>query len=203
MRKILLLGAALLCAVSAFSKPRTFDPLAEALAALASDRGASELGSMTVADVEKAVARLSVAMQQEAWIHGSAMASRALPGLGQFLNRDPLGGSLYLAGSAAVTAGTLVGAYFLLPDDVQAGWFTSSIGTLEANFRSHSVVQYLPSLGVMAAGAVIDAVLRCVSASGAARLAERRVLDGTVSFEPVLISSGKGVGLGVRFKPKP
>jgi hypothetical protein len=203
MRKILLLGAALLCAVSAFPKPRTFNPLAEALAALASDRGAAELGSMTVADVEKAVARLSVAMQQEAWIHGSAMASRALPGLGQFLNRDPLGGSLYLVGSAAVTAGTLVGAYFLLPDDVQAGWFTSSIGTLEANFRSHSVVQYLPSLGVMAAGAVIDAVLRCVSAAGAARLAERRVLDGTVSFEPVLISSGKGVGLGVRFKPKP
>ncbi|OHD68639.1 MAG: hypothetical protein A2177_15250 [Spirochaetes bacterium RBG_13_68_11] len=203
MRKILLLGTALLCAVSAFPKPRTFDPVAEALAALASDRGASELGSMTVADVEKAVARLSVAMQQEAWIHGSAMASLALPGLGQFLNRAPLGGSLYLAGSAAVAAGTLVGAYFLLPANVQGNWFTTPIGTIETAFKSNTIVAYLPSLGVMAAGAVVDAVLRCISATGAARLAERKVLDGTVSFEPVLISSGKGVGFGMRFKSKP
>ena len=203
MRKIILLGAALLCAVSAFPKPRTFNPVAEALAALASDRGASELGSMTVADVERAVARLSVAMQQEAWIHGSAMASLALPGLGQFLNRAPLGGSLYLAGSAAVAAGTLVGAYYLLPANVQGNWFTTPIDDMEAAFKSNSLVAYLPSLGVMAAGAVVDAVLRCVSASGAARLAERKVLDGTISFEPVLISSGKGIGLGVRFKPKP
>ena len=204
MRKILLLGAALLCAVSAFPKPRTFNPVAEALAALASDRGASELGSMTVADVEKAVARLSVAMQQEAWIHGSAMASLALPGLGQFLNRDPLGGSLYLAGSAAVAAGTLVGAYFLLPAE-RAGATGSPrrSGPSKPPSSRTAWSTYLPSLGVMAAGAVVDAVLRCVSASGAARLAERRVLDGTVSFEPVLISSGKGVGLGVRFKPKP
>ncbi len=203
MRKIVLLGAALLCAVSAFPKPRTFNPVAEALAALAADRGASELGSMTVADFEKAVARLSVAMQQEAWIHGSATASLALPGLGQFLNRDPLGGSLYLAGSTAVAAGTLVGAYFLLPANVQGNWFTTPIGTIEAAFKSNSIVAYLPSIGVMAAGAVVDAVLRCISASGAARLAERRVLDGTASFEPVLITSGKGVGFGVRFKSKP
>ena len=204
MRKILLLCAALLCAVSAFAKPRTFDPVAEALAALASDRGASELGSMTVADVERAVARLSVAMQQEAWIHGSAMASLALPGLGQFLNRAPLSGSLYLAGSAAVAAGTLTGAYFLLPPNLRAAnWFTTPIDDMETAFKSNSLVDYLPSLGVMAAGAVVDAVLRCVSASGAARLAERKVLDGTVSFEPVLIRSGTGMGFGVRFKSKP
>jgi hypothetical protein len=203
MRKILLLGAALLCAVSAFPKPRTFNPVAEAVAALATDRGTSQLGSMTVADVEKALARLSVAMQQEAWIHGSAMSSLALPGLGQFLNRDPLGGSLYLVGSAAVAAGTLVGAYFLLPPNLRVNWFTEPIGTLENDFEANSVVEYLPSLGIMAAGAVVDAVLRCVSAAGAARLAERRVLDGTVSFEPVLITSGKGMGFGVKFKRKP
>ena len=203
MRKILLLGAALLCAVGAFAKPRAINPVAEALAALAADRGASALGSMTVADVERGIARLSVAMRQEAWIHGSRMASLALPGLGQFLNRDPLGGSLYLAGSAAVAAGTLVGAYFLLPSNVQGNWFTAPIGTLETAFKSNSVVAYLPSLGVMAAGVVVDAVLRCISAAGAARLAERRVLDGTVSFEPVLISSGKGMGFGVKFKRKP
>jgi hypothetical protein len=158
---------------------------------------------MTAADVEAAVARLSVAMQQEAWIRGSAISSLALPGLGQFMNRDPLGGSLYLAGSAAVTVGTLVGAWFLLPADVQGGWFTTPIGALEAAFASHSIVEYLPSLGVMAAGAVVDTVLRCLSASGAASLAERRVRDGTVSFEPVLISSGAGMGFGVKFRSKP
>jgi hypothetical protein len=203
MRKILLLGAALLCAVGAYAKPRTFHPVAEAVAALAAERGTSELGSMTVTDVERAVARLSVAMRQEAWIHGSAMASLALPGLGQFMNRDPLGGSLYLAGSAAVAAGTLAGAYFLLPANVQGSWFTAPIGTLETAFKSNSLIAYLPSLGVMAAGAAVDAVLRCISASGAARLAERRVLDGTIRFEPVLITSGTGIGFGVIIKSKP
>jgi hypothetical protein len=203
MRKLLLLGAALLCAVGASAKPRTFNPVAEAVAALAADRGASELGAMTVADIERAVARLSVAMRQEAWIHGSGMASLALPGLGQFMNHDPLGGSLYLAGSAVVAAGTLVGAYFLLPANVQGNWFTAPIGTLETAFESNSLVDYLPSLGVMAAGVVLDAVLRHFSAAGAARLAERRVLDGTVSFDPVLIRSGTGMGFGVRFKAKP
>jgi hypothetical protein len=203
MQKILLLGAALLCAVAAFAKPRTFHPVAEAVAALAEDRGGSELGAMTVSDVEKALARLSVAMKQEAWIRASGMASLALPGLGQFLNHDPLGGSLYLAGSAAVAAGTLVGAYFLLPAGVQGNWFTTPIGTIEDAFAAHGLVEYLPSLGVLAAGAVVDAVLRCVSAKGASQLAERRVLDGTISFDPVLISSGEGFGFGVRFKRKP
>jgi hypothetical protein len=203
MRKTVLLGAALLCAVAAFPKPRTFHPVAEAVAAMAEDRGGSELGAMTVSDVEKAVARLSVALRQEAWVHGSAMASFALPGLGQLLNRDPLGGSLYLVGSAAVAAGTLVGAYFLLPSGVQVNWFTTPIETIEDAFASHSLVEYLPSLGVMAAGAVVDAVLRRVSARGAADLAERNLLDGTVSFEPVLITSGEGMGLGVKIKRKP
>lgn len=204
MRKsLLLLAAALLCAVGASARPRTFNPVAEAIAAIAAERGDSDLGSMTVADVERAVARLSVAMRQEAWIHGSAMASLALPGLGQFMNRDPLGGSLYLAGSAGVAAGALVGAYLLLPPDVRTGWFSTPIGDLRTTFASHALAEYLPSLGVIAAGAAVDAVLRCVSAAGAARLAERKVLDGSVSFEPVLITSGKGFGFGVTFRPKP
>lgn len=203
MRTSLLLVAALLSAAGAAAKPRSFNPVAEAIAAIAAERGTSELGSMTVADVERAVARLSVAMRQEAWIDGSAMASLALPGLGQFLNRDPLGGSLYLAGSAAVAAGALGGAWLLLPADVRTGWFSTPIGDLRTDFASHAFADYLPSLGVIAAGAALDAVLRWCSAAGAARLAERRVRDGSIAFEPVLITSGTGFGFGVTFRPKP
>jgi hypothetical protein len=203
MKKMLLVCAALLSAAGAFAERRPFHPVAEAIAAIARDRGTSDLGSLTVDDAESAVARLSVAMQQEAWVRGSAAASLALPGLGQFLNRDPLGGSLYLAGSAAVAAGTLVGAYFLLPANLQVNWFTTPIGSLEAAFDANRLLDYLPSLGVLAAGAVLDAVLRCVSASAAARLAERRVTDGTISFEPVLLTSGRGFSLGVKVKRKP
>lgn len=203
MRKVLLLGAALLCAAVAIAEPRTFHPVAEAVAALAQGREESKLSAMSVSDVEEAAARLSVAMKQEAWIRGSGVASLALPGLGQLLNRDPLGGSLYLAGSVALAAGTLAGAYFLLPDGVRGNWFTTPIGDIEDAFAGHGLVDYLPSLGVMAAGAVADAVLRCVSAKGAACLAERKVLDGTISFDPVLITSGEGLGFGVRFKREP
>ncbi len=203
MKKIVLVAAALLVAAGAFAGPVTFSPVAEAVAALAKERGDSQLGAATVADVETAVARLSIALQQEAWIHGSALASMAIPGLGQYLNHDALGGTLYLAADIAVKAGALVGAWFLLPDNLQVNWFTTSIGGLETAFRANRPIDYLPSLGVLAAGAVVDMVLGHLSARGAARLAEKNVLDGTISFEPVLITSGKGLGLGMKFRRKP
>jgi hypothetical protein len=177
--------------------------VAEAVAALAEERGDSKLGDATVDDVETAVARLSIAVQQEAWIRGSAMASMALPGLGQFLNHDALGGSLWLAADLAVKAGAAIGAWFLLPDNLQVNWFATSFGDLENAHRANSPLDYLPSVGVLAAGAVLDSVLGHLAARGAARLAEQRVLEGAVSFEPVLLSSGRGFGIGARFRPKP
>ena len=203
MKKIVLVAAALLAAAGAFAIPRTFDPVAEAIAALAKERGDAELGAATVDDVETAVARLSIAMQQEAWIRGSAMASMVMPGLGQYMNHDALGGTLYLVADVAVQAGALVGAYFLLPGNLRVNWFTTPIGVLENAYRANTVVDYLPAIGVLAAGAVVDMVLGHFSARGAVRLAEKNVLDGTISFEPVLITSGKGLGFGMRFRAKP
>jgi hypothetical protein len=203
MNKIVLVAVALLVAAGAFAGPRTFNPVAEAVSALAKERGDSELGSATIDDVETAVARLSIALQQEAWIHGSAMASMAMPGIGQFVNHDALGGTLYLAADVAVKAGALVGAYFLLPANLQVNWFTTTVADLETAYRANRPIDYLPSLGILAAGAVVDMVLGHVSARGAARLAEKNVLDGTISFEPVLITSGRGMGFGMKFSRKP
>jgi len=203
MNKIVLVAVALLVAAGAFAGPRTFNPVAEAVAALAKERGDSTLGSATIDDVETAMARLSIALQQEAWIHGSAMASMAMPGFGQFMNHDALGGTLYLAADVAVKAGALVGAYFLLPANLQVNWFTTSFGDLETAYRANSAIDFLPSLGILAAGAVVDRVLGHFSARGAARLAEKNVLDGTMSFEPVLITSGRGMGFGMKFSRKP
>ncbi len=203
MKLTVLVAAALLAAAGAFADTRTYSPVAEAVAALAKERGDSELGSATIDDVETAVARLSIAMQQEAWIHGSAMASMAVPGLGQFMNRDALGGALYLTADVAVQAGALVGAYLLLPPNLKVNWFTTPIGGLDAAFRANSVIDYLPSIGVLAAGAVLDMVLGHLSARGAVRLAEKNVLDGTVAFEPVLITSGTGLGFGMKLRRKP
>jgi hypothetical protein len=203
MKKIALVAAALLAAAASFAGPRTFSPVAEAVAALAQERGESELGSSTIDDVETAVARLSIALQQEAWIHGSAMASMAMPGLGQYMNHDALGGTLYLAGGLAVKAGAMIGAWFLLPANLQVNWFTTPVGTLETAYRANSAVDYLPAVGVLAAGALLDTLLGHVSARGAVRLAEKNVLDGTKSFEPVLLTSGRGLGFGMKFRPKP
>jgi hypothetical protein len=203
MKQIVLVAAALFAAIVAFAGPRTFDPVAEAVASLAKERGDSELGSATIDDVETAVARLSIALQQEAWIHGSAMASMAVPGLGQLMNHDTLSGTLYLAGDIVVKAGALVGAYFLLPANLRVNWFTTSFGDLETRHLANDIVDYLPSLGVLAAGAVVDMVLGHFAARGAVRLAEKNVLDGTKSFEPVLITSGKGLGIGMKIRRKP
>jgi len=203
MKKIFLVAAALLVAAGLLAGPRTLSPVAEAVAALAEERGDSQLGSATVDDVETAVARLSIALQQEAWIHGSAMASMAMPGLGQFMNHDALGGALYAMADVAVMAGAMVGAWFLLPANLQVNWFTTPVGTLETAYRANSAMDYLPAVGVLAAGALLDMLLGHFSARGAVRLAEKNVLDGTKSFEPVLITSGRGLGFGMKFRPKP
>lgn len=57
---------------------------------------------------------LSIPFQKMQYVNKSKKASFILPGLGQYMNDDPLSGTLFLISDMAVTAGTLVGAYYLL-----------------------------------------------------------------------------------------
>lgn len=181
----------------------------QALKLLLAENGGKKLNALTAAEVRKALDVVSVARQQQAYVSRSEMASLFVPGAGQFMNKAPAAGSLYLAGDLAIAAGSLVGAYFLLPSDLQFGqtnYFTDTYSSIETKWKNHSFVDYLPSAAVMFGGMVLDHVLRHFSAENAGDLARKNIKDKKVTFrpEPFMVIPGPhgprmGFGMGFRF----
>jgi hypothetical protein len=181
--------------------------LQEQLDAVLSTRGDVVLGDLTVGEVEQLMGEVSIAYQQAAFISKSRTASFMLPGMGQFMNDDPAMGALFLSMDILVGVGTLLGAYFLLPAELQfdsLNYFTASYDTIETEWRKQSFTDLLPTLGVLAGGGLIQGVLRGVSAKHAAGLAEKNIASGKITFEPKLymLPMGHGVmgfGMGMEY----
>ncbi len=79
------------------------------ITAILEKNGDTRLGDVIVGDMERMAGEISIAVQKEWYIRRAKTASNALPGAGQFMTGDPLGGSLFLLGDAAVVSGTLIG----------------------------------------------------------------------------------------------
>ena len=113
-----------------------------------------------------------------------------MPGIGQYMNKDPLNGTLFLVSNIAVITGTLIGAYYLLPDELKfdnLDYFNDSYSTINESWENQSFVDMLPTIGVMAAGFMVDGVIRFFSASHAEKLAQKNIAEGKIQFEPKLI----------------
>ncbi len=149
----------------------------------------TRLGDMTVSDLEKITGQVSIAVQKSWYVHRAKMASKALPGAGQFMTGDPLGGSLFLLADTAVVAGTLIGAYRLLPESVRSD---------PHSWKSNDFVDYLPSIGVVAGGTAAWMLLRWFSSTKAEEAARSNIESGKVSFQPVLFPE-MGMGFRLRF----
>lgn len=183
--------------------------VAQTMRELLAQAGDKPLGSLTGTEIRRALGELSVARQKEAYVRRSEIASFFVPGAGQFMNHAPAAGSLFLAGNVAVMAGTLVGAYFLLPSDLQFGpmnYFTDTFTTIKNNWMNHSFLDYLPSAAVLAGGMLLDHVIRHFAADNAGGLARANIKEGKVVFrpEPFLLVPGPrgprlGFGWGMRF----
>ncbi len=95
------------------------------------------------------------------FVKKTKIASAILPGLGQYMNNDPLGGTLFLISDIVVTAGTLIGAYYLLPDELRfesLDYFGDSRATIKERWENQSSNDLMPTMGVMAAGFVVSGV---------------------------------------------
>ena len=125
------------------------------------------------------------------------------PGMGQYMNHDTLGGTLFLIGDLAVFAGTLVGAYFLLPADLQfdrLNYLTTPFSTIKDRWLARNLEEALPVLGVLAGGALVKFGLGALSSSHAGSLAKKNVSEGKISFEPQLFWDGHpGMGMRIKF----
>jgi hypothetical protein len=165
----------------------------------------AQISAMSLGDFEKIAGQISIAYQKYDYIQRSRAASLMLPGLGQFKNGDALGGSLFLAGDLAVVAGTLVGAYFLLPSNVQFGsldYLNAPLATWRTTWQSNSLLSYLPSAGVLLGGMLVQGALRWISAENAMSEARRSIASGKVTFEPKLVPvvGPMGMGMMMRFR---
>lgn len=176
--------------------------LEQELSAAGSELSSNQVGTMTMDDVEKIAAHLSIAYQKSRYVERARAASYALPGLGQFMTGDSLGGWLYVAWDVTILAGTLISAYFVLPANVQFGsldYLNSPLSTIRGAWESNSVLSYLPLAAVIAGGVILEVVLRSASSENAAQTARKNIAAGKVTFEPTLDFAGGGPGIGMKF----
>jgi hypothetical protein len=158
MRKALFLIVFLSLAMGAFAqnsgpmgfmghmgrKDATTADLEKEIDAILNQKSGVQLGVMTVGDWEDMAGRISIAVQKAQYIRQAKMASMMMPGAGQFMTGDALGGTLYILGDLAVAAGTLVGSYFLLPANVRLDsldYLNTPRTTIKAVWDSNTVME--------------------------------------------------------------
>jgi hypothetical protein len=190
---------------TAFAKDvLTPQAMQQELTAALEQMSGTQIGSLTVGELVKAAERVSLASQKIRYVQRARMASMMLPGTGQFMTGDALGGSLFLAADLAVMAGTMIGAYYLLPASVQFmsfDYMNRPMMDIHTAWLTNSISSYLPSIGVMAGGMVLKGVLGHFAAQGAAIRARANIADGKVTFSPRIgfFDSGFGMGMMMRY----
>ena len=173
------------------------------------------VGEFTLSEMKELAIDLSIPFQKMQYVKKSKIASTILPGVGQYMNNDPLSGTLFLISDITLIAGTLIGAYYLLPDELRfdrLNYISDSRSTIRERWDNQSFEDMLPTMGVMAAGFVVSGVVRLLSASHAGKLAQKNIAEGEIQFEPKLIlpafdsseeyssnRSGFGLGMGIAF----
>lgn len=156
-------------------------------------------GEITLGEIRAVIARLSVIRQQIAHVRKSAAISFFMPGAGHIMNGRTGSGVLFAAGGVLISGGTLVGAYFVLPESVQFGnvnYFTDSFAAIEAEWKALSFTDLLPSLGIITAGTIVDMFYRGFVSKKAASVARTAIRNGEKEFEPEF-----GLFLGGAGKP--
>ena len=173
------------------------------------------VGEFTLSEMKELAIDLSIPFQKMQYVKKSKIASIILPGVGQYMNNDPLSGTLFLISDITLIAGTLIGAYYLLPDELRfdrLNYISDSRSTIRERWDNQSFEDMLPTMGVMAAGFVVSGVVRLLSASHAGKLAQKNIAEGEIQFEPKLIlpafdsseeyssnRGGFGFGMGIGF----
>jgi hypothetical protein len=199
MKKILLLLLVVTITVSAFAdgpaefrayEPDDYKEYREEAAAILGKIGDSPVGELTLFEMKALALDLSIPWQKIQYVKDSKMASAIFPGMGQYMNDDALNGTLFLITHLTVTAGTLIGAYYMLPDELQfdqLNYINDSYSTINGRWENQSIKDMLPTMGVLAGGFIVNAVVRYLSSVHAEKLAQKNIADGKIQFEPKLI----------------
>jgi hypothetical protein len=197
---VVVLAAAAATGAQETAAPPAADGVQAELSAALQEMSAAQIGTLSVADLVKVAARVSIAEQKIAYVQKVRMASMMLPGAGQFITGDTLGGSLFVIGDVAIMAGAMIGSYFLLPGDLQftgTDYLNTPFSTIRTRWEGHTFMEYLPAFGVMAGGMLLKGILGHFSAVSAAGEARKKIADGSITFTPNFAFMGRGFGMGM------
>ncbi len=172
----------------------------EELSAIKADLGDQEFGDLSIARLSPYWTRLNLALSKDQYLEETSKMSLIMPGAGQFKNGDTSEGIGFLSLHLAVVTGTLTGFYFLLPADLRFNnldYLDTSLRDINDAWQAHSIRDYLPSIGVLMAGAVLDMGIRYWASREAYAGARAAVESGRAELKPVL---GPGyLGFGMAF----
>ena len=207
----------ILVAAAAFARPSMGDSmgphpfpqehtyLRAELDSLFSTTQEEQLGALSLGELRELAGRLSVARQKDRFVARSKAMSFMAPGMGEFMNKDYGSGAALLAADLAVVAGTLAGAYFLLPEDLrfqQLDYLNTPWAAIRGRWESHTFMDYLPSMALLAGGGLVKGILGQFSSTHAGKLARRNIEQGKITFEPDLLllpDGGMMMGMGWRY----
>lgn len=162
-------------------------PYNAAIQAFLDEREARTVDEITIGELRQLGAELSVISQEVQYVRRARIASRVIPGAGHFTIDENGRGTAFLAGSIAVSAGTLIGAYFVLPDGVQfhqVDYINDSFREIGEAWRGESVRTLFPAFAVLVGGGALQAVLGELASRDAGRRAQAQIDAGVVQFEP-------------------
>ena len=151
------------------------------------EQALTPMGGITLGKLEEIAEGIYLASQKMEFVQRARTASLILPGVGQFINGDVVGGSLFLLMELAIVGGTIVGAYFLLPSDLQfhnLDYVNKPSVDIRNVWESHSLMDLLLPMGVAAGGLLVEIVLRGVASFHAGEVAKKNIAEGKISFEP-------------------
>lgn len=156
-------------------------------------RSTVKVSDLTVGDLKALADIRSIDRQEARYVHGSAVASFLIPGLGQFKTGDVWAGTWNLVGHTALIGATVYGVWTLLPDDVKAGGLSHDARRdLMRGYWTNDFGKIAPAVGVAAGGVALSLAFRFWSASDAGTRAEENLKSGAVAFEPALFDGHLG-----------
>jgi TM2 domain-containing membrane protein YozV len=204
--KTFLLGVTLIlaAAVAWAYPPSDAVYLPAEIQAIEGELGTQTLGNLKVSDSIAVMKRLDVAREKDQYLSDMAMASFWWPGAGQFATGNLTDGVLHTGVHLGLTVGTVVLANAVLPSDVRLGnldYFGTNFTTIHNTWSNHTLSDYLPTIGVVLGGTLVDLALRAWSAKDARQLAREQIDEGRITFEPRFDFDrhGFGMGIGMRY----
>lgn len=144
----------------------------------------TKVSDLTVGDLKTLAAERSIEFQKAGYVRRAEVASFIVPGLGQYLVGDPLGGTLNLAGQIALVGGTFYAAWALLPSDARDASGRDRRDVI-GHYWTTDPLKVAPSALVMVSGLTLSLLHRFWASDAAGDTAKANIRSGKVTFEPL------------------